>query len=95
LFTLIETLLCEIMGIVMSYVVRPSDCDHLAKHATYYESDFINDVHYKLLCFGIGFGGVRLSAKIYFECLAMILVIGYEVKCDFVKWTIPLKETYC
>ena len=35
--------------------------------------------------------GCLTLSKIYFECFAMILVIGYVVINDFVKWCFPLK----
>ena len=41
--------------------------------------------------FGLGPRYSNLD-KIYFECLVMILVIGYVVISDLVKWSFPLKE---
>ena len=56
------------MRIIMVYVVRPSECDYLAKHVACYVYEFINDVNYELSHFGIRFGSVQPLAKIYFEC---------------------------
>ena len=47
----------------MLYVVRPSECDQLAKHVACYECDLIIMFHYELLSFGIGFGGIQPSTK--------------------------------
>ena len=47
----------------MLYVIRPSECDHLAKHLACYKCDFINMLDYELSRFGIGFEGVRSSKK--------------------------------
>jgi len=60
------------MRIVMVYVVRPNERDHLVEHVACYVYEFINDVNYELLCFGIGFGGVQPSTEVYFKCLVMI-----------------------
>ena len=56
----------------MVYVVRPNERDHLVEHVACYVYEFINDVNYELLCFGIGFGGVQPSTEVYFKCLVMI-----------------------
>ena len=63
LFTLIEALWCEIVGIDMLYVVKPSECDHLAKHVAWYECDLMIMLDYELSCFGIGFEGVWTLTK--------------------------------
>ena len=57
LFTLIETLLCEIGEIFLLYVVRSSECDHW-QNMLHVMNEFINGVGYELSCLGIGFGGV-------------------------------------
>ena len=69
LFTLIEALLCDVVEIFILNVVRPSECDHLEKHVTCYEYEFINDIDYELSCFGIGFEGVWPSAKFILNVL--------------------------
>ena len=41
MFALIENLLCGSVKVVMLIIVRPSECNHLARHVAFFEYELL------------------------------------------------------